>query len=319
MSISKKDKLKASLQTAPKSESQVQAPSKPVVVEANGQLCRLLVSAIKPDPNQPREKFDPKFIESLAHKLQTDGQHQPITVVMTGKNQYKIRNGENRWRAASHAGLEYIDAIVYEYEPEELTATEQAEILRKQKSDNDDRRPLTPWEDIKTCARYLTLSGKQHQEAAEDLDLSKAELSKRLKIYNGPEEIQNLVRAEALTNFNTLGSLVELWKLDQEFAEKETKKILEAGKVPSGAEQKLAARVKALKNGEDVSWSRTKKEQPRTAAPEPTTLSAKTVNVAAKGILEIQDSKGNAVRLKVPRSWRKDWEKIGEALFGGKL
>ena len=67
MSISKKDKLKASLQTAPKSESQVQAPSKPVVVEANGQLCRLLVSAIKPDPNQPREKFDPKFIESLAH------------------------------------------------------------------------------------------------------------------------------------------------------------------------------------------------------------------------------------------------------------
>lgn len=317
--MSKKAGLKAALGGGRKESTETRETTKPVVIAATGELCRLLISSITPDPNQPRETFDPNFIDSLARKLQKDGQHQPITVVMTGPNQYKIRNGENRWKAAQKAGWEYIDAIVYEYEPAELTAPEQAEILRKQKSDNDDRRPLTPWEDIKACARYVELSGKKQGEAAEDLDLSKTDLSKRLKIFNGPEEIQMLVRAEALTNLNTLGSLVELWKLDQEYAAAEAQKILEAGQISSGAEQKYAARVKALKEGREVPGSKPAKKEQEPQTPKPMTFSAKKVNVAEKGVLEIEDGKGNAMRFKVPRSWKKDWEKIGEALFGGKL
>ena len=59
--------------------------------------------------------------------------------------------------------------------------------------------------------------------------------------------------------------------------------------------------------------------EPDPQTPKPQTFSAKKVNVAEKGVLEIEDGKGNAMRFKVPRSWKKDWEKIGEALFGGKL
>lgn len=317
--MNKKAGLKAALGGGKKETTEAKVASKPVVTAATGELCRVLISSIRPDPNQPRETFDPEFIRSLARKLQKDGQHTPITVVMTGPNQYKIRNGENRWKAAQEAGWEYIDAIIYEFEPEELSAPEQAEILRKQKSDNDDRRPLTPWEDIKACARYVELSGKKQGEAAEDLDLSKTDLSKRLKIFNGPEEIQNLVRAEALTNLNTLGSLVELWKLDQDYAAAEAQRILEAGQVSPGAEKKYAARVKALKEGAEVPGPKPAKKEPRPETPKPPTFAAKRVNVAEQGVLEIEDGKGNAMRFKVPKSWKKDWEKIGEALFGGKL
>ena len=112
---------------------------------------------------------------------------------------------------------------------------------------------------------------------------------------------------------------MELWKLDQEYASAEAQKILETGQIAPGAEKKYAARVKALKDGEEVPGPKPAKKEPDPQTPKPQTFSAKKVNVAEKGVLEIEDGKGNAMRFKVPRSWKKDWEKIGEALFGGKL
>ena len=108
-------------------------------------------------------------------------------------------------------------------------------------------------------------------------------------------------------------------KMGRAYAAAEAQKILEAGQISSGAEQKYAARVKALKEGREVPGSKPAKKEQEPQTPKPMTFSAKKVNVAEKGVLEIEDGKGNAMRFKVPRSWKKDWEKIGEALFGGKL
>ena len=57
------------------------------------------IDEIKPNPVQPRMKFDEKSIEELALSIKESGVVQPILVVPEGDH-YKIIVGERRWRAA---------------------------------------------------------------------------------------------------------------------------------------------------------------------------------------------------------------------------
>src|SRR5262245_38796009 len=61
---------------------------------------------IAPDPDQPREEFEPDALRRLAESLRTRGQLQPIRVRWDeGRGLYVILVGERRWRAAKMAGL----------------------------------------------------------------------------------------------------------------------------------------------------------------------------------------------------------------------
>jgi len=82
-------------------------------------LKELSVDSIAPNPEQPRETFEPENIEILARSLQTDGQQQPILVIKRGEENYLIFDGERRWRAARFLGMTTILAIIIP-EPKKL-------------------------------------------------------------------------------------------------------------------------------------------------------------------------------------------------------
>ena len=69
------------------------------------------VSAIKPNPNQPRKFFDASSLRELSESIIQFGVIQPITVrkIRCG---YEIVTGERRFRATQLAGLQTIPAIV---------------------------------------------------------------------------------------------------------------------------------------------------------------------------------------------------------------
>lgn len=78
---------------------------------------------IVPDPDQPREAFEPAVLERLAASLRETGQLQPIRVRWDEDgDRYVIICGERRWRAAGLAGHTTMQCVIVEgpVEPGEL-------------------------------------------------------------------------------------------------------------------------------------------------------------------------------------------------------
>lgn len=61
----------------------------------------VLINDIRPDPNQPRKRFDPMQIKGMAQSIKTEGIINAIEVDET----MMIVTGERRWRAAKEAGF----------------------------------------------------------------------------------------------------------------------------------------------------------------------------------------------------------------------
>jgi ParB/RepB/Spo0J family partition protein len=71
----------------------------------------ILISDIKPDPDQPRKTFDDEALERLTQSIKDNGIEQPIIIRQNGKG-YIIIDGERRWRAAKSAGLKDMPSII---------------------------------------------------------------------------------------------------------------------------------------------------------------------------------------------------------------
>lgn len=71
------------------------------------------VSAIKPNPKQPRRDIEAAPLQELAGSIESVGLIQPVIVRRVGEG-YELIAGERRWRAAQLAGFTVIPAIVRE-------------------------------------------------------------------------------------------------------------------------------------------------------------------------------------------------------------
>jgi ParB family chromosome partitioning protein len=140
---------------------------------ASGELRDLPVSLIKPNPNQPRTRFDPDALAALAESIEASGVVQPLLVRPLADGSYELVAGERRWRAAQQAGLEKVPTVVRDQaEPERL----QAALI-----ENMVREDLNPVEEAKACAALV-----------EDLKLTKEDLARR--VGRSRPRISNLIR-----------------------------------------------------------------------------------------------------------------------------
>jgi ParB family chromosome partitioning protein len=99
-------------------------------------ITELELSAIEPNPDQPRKEFDQERLEELAASIKEHGIVQPIVVRPKGKG-YEIVAGERRWRAARLAGLEKVPALVREF-----SEAERMEIALVENLQREDLNPL---------------------------------------------------------------------------------------------------------------------------------------------------------------------------------
>jgi ParB family chromosome partitioning protein len=138
-----------------------------------GELRELPVELIKPNPKQPRTRFDEEALAGLAESIEASGVVQPLLVRPLPDGSYELIAGERRWRAAQQAGLEKVPAVVRD--------SERAERLQMALIENVVREDLNPVEEARACAALV-----------EDLDLSKEELARR--IGRSRPAISNLIR-----------------------------------------------------------------------------------------------------------------------------
>ena len=83
-----------------------------VHTEGSSNLNEVEISAIDPNPNQPRREFDQEALQELAMSIRELGIIQPITLRKMEGGRYQIIAGERRWRASQLAGLTKIPAYI---------------------------------------------------------------------------------------------------------------------------------------------------------------------------------------------------------------
>jgi ParB family chromosome partitioning protein len=154
-------------------------------------FCELPVSAIRPNPRQPRQAFDDEPHEELMSSIKEFGLLQPIVVRPARNGDYELVVGERRWRAATDVGLETIPAIIRE--------TADDAMLRNALLENLHRVQLNPLEEAAAYRQLLDEFGTTHEELAQRISRSRSQVTNTIRLLNLPVSVQRRVAAGVLT------------------------------------------------------------------------------------------------------------------------
>ena len=156
-----------------------------------GELRELPVSLIKPNPSQPRTKFDQGALAALAASIEASGVVQPLLVRPLPDGSYELVAGERRWRAAQQAGVDKVPAVV----------RDQAEAERLQAAliENMVREDLNPVEEAKACAALVEELGLTKEELAKRVGRSRPAVSNLIRLLELPDEALELLEGGDLS------------------------------------------------------------------------------------------------------------------------
>jgi ParB family chromosome partitioning protein len=149
------------------------------------------ISAIKPNPKQPRQVFDQEALSELEHSIREFGLMQPIVVRELPGEEYELVMGERRLRASQQAELEKIPAIVRQ------TADEA--MLRDALLENIHRVQLNPLEEAAAYQQLLDEFEVTHEELAGRIGRSRPVITNTIRLLKLPLPVQRRVAAGVLS------------------------------------------------------------------------------------------------------------------------
>jgi ParB family chromosome partitioning protein len=158
---------------------------------AAGELRELPVELVKPNPAQPRTRFDAEALEALASSIETSGVVQPLLVRPLRDGSYELIAGERRWRAARQAGLEKVPAIVRD--------SEQTERLQVALIENMVREDLNPVDEARACAALIDELGVSKEDLARRVGRSRPAVSNLIRLLDLPDELLELLETGELS------------------------------------------------------------------------------------------------------------------------
>ena len=165
----------------------------------SGGILHLKIDNIRPNPYQPRKKFNKSALEELCNSIKQYGVIQPINVRKTNKGNYELVAGERRLKAAKLAGLEKIPSIVIDISDNDSAIMALIENLQ--------REDLT----------YLE-EAEGYQNLLSEHDLTQEELA--LKIGKSQSTIANKIR------LLKLAPLVKKILMDNDLTERHARALL---------------------------------------------------------------------------------------------
>ncbi|MEY4993012.1 MAG: hypothetical protein RIS82_134 [Actinomycetota bacterium] len=155
----------------------------------------LNVTAIIPNPMQPRSVFEPEAFAELVHSVREFGVLQPIVVRPLGEQDgqptYELIMGERRLRASKEAGLDKIPAVIRE------TADEN--MLRDALLENIHRANLNPLEEASAYQQLLSDFGITQDQLAEKIGRSRPQITNTIRLLKLPMGVQQKVAAGVLS------------------------------------------------------------------------------------------------------------------------
>ena len=150
------------------------------------------VTAIRPNPLQPRRRFTPEGLAELADSIRQHGLLQPVVVSRAPEGGYHLVAGERRWRAAQLAGLARIPAVVRE-------AAADRDLLALALIENLQREDLTPIEEARAFHHLRAELGLSQETIAQQVGKDRSTVANALRLLQLPLELQELVDGGTLS------------------------------------------------------------------------------------------------------------------------
>jgi ParB family chromosome partitioning protein len=193
----------------------------------------ILLSKIKPNPNQPRKNFADKSLKQLAQSIDEKGLISPITVKKVD-NKYIIVAGERRYRAHKLLNKKRILAYV-------IDADTTKDVMYMALIENIQREDLNPLEEAKGYKYLQENLQSSITEIAKTVGKSRPAVSNALRLLKLPDQIQDSIlkgeinagQARAILQKKTTQGMLQLWKklLTEKISVRKTEKLASKRKV----------------------------------------------------------------------------------------
>ena len=144
----------------------------------------LELSAIDPNPYQPRQHFEEAEIADLCDSIRAHGFLQPIVVRASGER-FQIIAGERRFRAAQMANWQSVPVQI-----REVSERQMAELAIVE---NVQRKDLNALEKASSFQRYLQEYSCTQEELAARVNIDRSTVANLIRLLELPEEVKQMV------------------------------------------------------------------------------------------------------------------------------
>ena len=153
------------------------------------------VSAVHPNPFQPRREFDESELEDLAASIRENGLLQPIVVRPAGNrrgaDRWELVAGERRWRAITRLGWSDVPALVREVDDRTLLVLALVENLQ--------RSELSAMEEAEGYHQLQEEFGLSQQAVAEAVGKDRSTVANTLRLLQLPASVRRLLESGELS------------------------------------------------------------------------------------------------------------------------
>jgi len=153
-----------------------------VLFDDQERVQKIAVSALIPNPDQPRTTFDEEALNQLAQSIKQYGVLQPLIVTPHGPGRYAIVAGERRWRASQLAGETKVPVIV--------RTTKELERLEIALVENVQRVDLSPLEQALSIERLHQQFSMTYESIAKRLGKASSTVNNIVRLLQLPKEAQ---------------------------------------------------------------------------------------------------------------------------------
>lgn len=150
-----------------------------------GRVLFLPVTAITPNPNQPRKQFSQPELEELAGSIRAFGVLQPLTV-RRRNDTWELVAGERRLRAARLAGLSEVPCLSIQADSQSSSLLALVENLQ--------RKDLDFWEEALALRKLIDTYHLSQEEAAQRLGKSQSAVANKLRLLKLPADALSTLR-----------------------------------------------------------------------------------------------------------------------------
>lgn len=153
------------------------------------------ISAVHPNPFQPRREFKEEELADLAASIKENGLLQPIVVRPAGNRQgsdrWELVAGERRWRAVTRLGWKDVPALVRPVDDRTLLVLALVENMQ--------RAELGALEEAQGFQQLVDEFGLSQQEVADAVGRDRSTVANALRLLQLPASVRRLVEAGTLT------------------------------------------------------------------------------------------------------------------------
>ena len=144
------------------------------------------IGRIRPNPHQPRRRFDETLLAELSDSIREHGVIQPLVVTEGDQpGRYTLVAGERRWQASKIAGLTRVPVVIREAAGREL--------LELALIENVQRADLNPLEEAAAFQQLSDEFGLTQEEIGARVGKSRFAISNTIRLLQLPAAVQQAV------------------------------------------------------------------------------------------------------------------------------